>query len=180
MYDHPSQAILEKKNDHVLKLLRFENLKEFDLSLFLTPVMDQNSNASSASSVNGNGSQDSMVSAYQLAVQAQLLRWVTAMQNPYATQLQNSGVLQQPQHSNLSNEINGAFPRQLHSSFRHLGPIHANITDDVFRMIHPVGSSPDDDNLLAQALHDSATNGTSYRQAIEGLHGVRRVHNSLE
>jgi hypothetical protein len=133
--------------------------------------MDQNSNASSVFLANSNGSQDSTVSAYQLAVQSQLLRLVAAMQNPYATQ-NASGVLQQPQHSNLSNEIS-ASPMQLHSSFRHLDPIHANVTDDVFRMIHPVGSAPNDDNLLAQALHDSATNGTSYRQAIESLHGVR-------
>lgn len=39
----------------------------------------------------------------------------------------------------------------------------------------PVGSLPDDDSRLAQALHDSTNKGQTYKQAIEGLHGVCRV-----
>jgi hypothetical protein len=65
--------------------------------------------------------------------------------------------------------------------FNNSGPtLPVHVADDVFRMIHPVGSSPDDDRLLAQAIHDSVMNGQTYRQAIEGLHGVRRVYSVLD
>lgn len=37
---------------------------------------------------------------------------------------------------------------------------------------HPVGSLPDDDSRLAQALHRSIAQGKTYKQAIETLNGV--------
>jgi hypothetical protein len=137
--------------------------------------MDQNQNTSSASAANSNDSQDNTAPAYQLAIQSQLLQWIATMQNPYATQWQNSGFSQQPRHPNLPNGIASASPMQHYLSLDNLGSLPANVADNVFRMTHPVGSSPNDDSLLAQALHDSAKSGKTYRQAIEGLHGVRRV-----
>jgi len=46
---------------------------------------------------------------------------------------------------------------------------------DFLRMSTPVGSSPNDDTILAQALHESRQMGKTYRQALEGLHGVGRL-----
>ncbi|KAF9229127.1 hypothetical protein BS17DRAFT_689378 [Gyrodon lividus] len=46
------------------------------------------------------------------------------------------------------------------------------IMQDVLRLSTPVGSSPNDDTILAQALYESKQNGKTYRQALEGLHGV--------
>lgn len=43
---------------------------------------------------------------------------------------------------------------------------------EFLRLSTPVGQSPDDDTVLARALHDSKQNGKTYRQALEGLHGV--------
>ena len=43
---------------------------------------------------------------------------------------------------------------------------------EFLRLSTPVGQSPDDDTILAQALFDSKKNGKTYRQALEGLHGV--------
>lgn len=44
---------------------------------------------------------------------------------------------------------------------------------DYLRLTTPVGQSPNDDSILAQALFDSKQSGRTYRQALEGLHGVR-------
>jgi hypothetical protein len=145
--------------------------------------MDQDPNASSASLANtaAGAFQDNATPTYQMAMQAQIMQWVAAMQNPYATQLQNSSFPQQLQHPSLQNGIIGMSPTQQGSPLNHAGTtLPAMVTDDVFRMIYPVGSSPNDDSILAQALHDSAMGGKTYRQAIEGLHGVRRVHDSIE
>ncbi|KIJ21890.1 hypothetical protein PAXINDRAFT_173914 [Paxillus involutus ATCC 200175] len=46
------------------------------------------------------------------------------------------------------------------------------IMQDVLRLSTPVGSSSNDDTILAQALYESKQNGKTYRQALEGLHGV--------
>ena len=49
------------------------------------------------------------------------------------------------------------------------------IMQDFMRLSTPVGSSPNDDTILAQALHESKQSGKTYRQALEGLHGVSHV-----
>lgn len=49
------------------------------------------------------------------------------------------------------------------------------IMQDFLRLSTPVGSSSNDDTILAQALHDSRQTGKTYRQALEGLHGVGHV-----
>ncbi|KAG9314239.1 hypothetical protein JVU11DRAFT_5026 [Chiua virens] len=46
------------------------------------------------------------------------------------------------------------------------------IMQDFLRLSTPVGSSPNDDTILAQALHESKQTGKTYRQALEALHGV--------
>ncbi|KAG2044997.1 hypothetical protein BDR03DRAFT_848438 [Suillus americanus] len=43
---------------------------------------------------------------------------------------------------------------------------------DFLRLTIPVGQSPNDDSILAQALFDCKQSGKTYRQALEGLHGV--------
>ncbi|KAF8560227.1 hypothetical protein OG21DRAFT_1401960 [Imleria badia] len=43
---------------------------------------------------------------------------------------------------------------------------------DFLRLSTPVGASQNDDTILAQALHESRQSGRTYRQALEGLHGV--------
>lgn len=50
------------------------------------------------------------------------------------------------------------------------------IMQDFLRLSTPVGQSPNDDTILAQALYESKQNGKTYRQALEGLHGVRASH----
>ena len=49
----------------------------------------------------------------------------------------------------------------------------AQFLQDAVRLSAPVGSSTNDDELLAKALHDTKKNGLTYRRAIENLHGVR-------
>ena len=49
----------------------------------------------------------------------------------------------------------------------------AQFLQDAVRLSAPVGSSANDDELLAKALHDTKKNGLTYRRAIENLHGVR-------
>ncbi|KIJ68607.1 hypothetical protein HYDPIDRAFT_106819 [Hydnomerulius pinastri MD-312] len=46
------------------------------------------------------------------------------------------------------------------------------IMQDFLRLSTPVGQSPNDDTILAQALYESKRDGKTYRQALEGLHGV--------
>jgi hypothetical protein len=74
-----------------------------------------------------------------------------------------SAATQHPVHQNQQNM----------SGFNNLGFFPAQILQDALRMSAPVGSVPGDDNLLAQALHNSTKNGQTYRQAMEALHGVR-------
>ena len=50
---------------------------------------------------------------------------------------------------------------------------------DFLRLSTPVGSSPNDGTILAQALHESRQAGRTYRQALEGLHGVGHVSGHL-
>ncbi|KAF8445798.1 hypothetical protein L210DRAFT_992200 [Boletus edulis BED1] len=50
--------------------------------------------------------------------------------------------------------------------------IPQQIMQDFLRLSTPVGSSPNDDTTIAQALHESRQSGKTYRQALEGLHGV--------
>ena len=52
----------------------------------------------------------------------------------------------------------------------------AQFLQDAVRLSAPVGSSVNDDELLAKALHDTKKNGLTYRRAIEGLHGVRTTY----
>jgi hypothetical protein len=52
----------------------------------------------------------------------------------------------------------------------------AQFLQDAVRLSAPVGSSVNDDELLAKALHDTKKNGLTYRRAIESLHGVRTTY----
>ena len=96
---------------------------------------------------------------------------------------------QQPQPQQLQNMQNG------HHSMHHHPPVAAptntnamqqtfsipsvdlgipqQFVQDFLRLTTPVGQSPNDDSILAQALFESKQSGRTYRQALEGLHGVR-------
>lgn len=90
------------------------------------------------------------------------------VQLPSAPQMQAQGYPSLPQY----------FPNQSSSSFDFSSLIPQQIMQDFLRLSTPVGSSPNDDTILAQALHESRQTGKTYRQALEGLHGVRHVSTS--
>ncbi|KAG8219690.1 hypothetical protein J3R82DRAFT_645 [Butyriboletus roseoflavus] len=77
-------------------------------------------------------------------------------------QMQAQSYLNPPQyyqnHNSLPPDFSPMLPQQ--------------IMQDFLRLSTPVGSSPNDDTILAQALHESRQTGKTYRQALEGLHGV--------
>lgn len=43
---------------------------------------------------------------------------------------------------------------------------------EFLRLSTPVGQNPDDDAVLVRALRDGRQNGKTYKQALEGLHGI--------
>ncbi|KAG0696028.1 hypothetical protein DFH29DRAFT_952859 [Suillus ampliporus] len=53
------------------------------------------------------------------------------------------------------------------------------VMQDFYRLSAPVGQSPNDDSILAQALFNSKQSGRTYRQALEGLHGVNNHASNL-
>jgi hypothetical protein len=59
------------------------------------------------------------------------------------------------------------------AGFNNMGFVPNTVLQDALRLSAPVGSSPNDDVLLAQVLHDTLKNGFTYKRAIESLHGVR-------
>lgn len=81
------------------------------------------------------------------------------------SQVQAQGYQNPPQyyqnHSSSSFDLSSLVPQQ--------------IMQDFLRLSTPVGSSPNDDTILAQALLESRQTGKTYRQALEGLHGVGHV-----
>lgn len=83
----------------------------------------------------------------------------TIQQHPHVSTPQNMNTMQ---HAFPSPAVDLAFPQQF--------------VQDFLRLTIPVGQSPNDDSILAQALFDSKLSGRTYRQALEGLHGVRITH----
>ncbi|KAG2369471.1 hypothetical protein BDR07DRAFT_1477088 [Suillus spraguei] len=77
----------------------------------------------------------------------------------------NSNVLAAPN----GNSIQHAFPNP---SFDLASVVPQQFMQDFLRLTIPVGQSPNDDSILAQALFDCKQSGKTYRQALEGLHGV--------
>ncbi|KAG2120725.1 uncharacterized protein F5147DRAFT_563059 [Suillus discolor] len=67
------------------------------------------------------------------------------------------------------NSIQHAFPNP---SFDLASVVPQQLMQDFLRLTIPVGQSPNDDSILAQALFDCKQSGKTYRQALEGLHGV--------
>ncbi|KAG1757727.1 hypothetical protein EDB19DRAFT_1867070 [Suillus lakei] len=87
------------------------------------------------------------------------------MQNGHHTTQPNTNM---PASSNV-NPIQHAFPNP---SFDLASVVPQQLMQDFLRLTIPVGQSPNDDSILAQALFDCKQSGKTYRQALEGLHGV--------
>lgn len=49
------------------------------------------------------------------------------------------------------------------------------LLNDAIKLSSPVGSKPNDEELLIQALCESEKKGGSYLTALEGMHGVRNI-----
>jgi len=77
---------------------------------------------------------------------------------------------------------NGLLPNMnppMHNSFNgnnnnnpNMQFVPSQLLQEALRMSAPVGSSANDDNLLAQVLYETKKNGKTYKLAIESLHGV--------
>lgn len=65
--------------------------------------------------------------------------------------------------------ISSLFPQQ---SLDQASGFPQQFMQEVLRLSTPVGQSPNDDTILAQALYDGKRNGKTYKQVLEGLHGV--------
>ncbi|KAG1749851.1 uncharacterized protein EDB91DRAFT_1109985 [Suillus paluster] len=82
---------------------------------------------------------------------------------------------QHPQSINVptpatANSIQHALPNP---ALDHLVSVFPQqVMQDFYRLSAPVGQSPNDDSILTQALFQSKQSGKTYRQALEGLHGV--------
>ncbi|KAL4070813.1 hypothetical protein J3A83DRAFT_4245584 [Scleroderma citrinum] len=92
--------------------------------------------------------------------------------NPTAPSL-----LWQQSQQNSSNPVSTAHSQSFNvahapSPFDPASFMQQNLMQEFIRLSTPVGQSPDDDTILAQALFQSKQNGKTYRQALEGLHGV--------
>ncbi|KAF9244561.1 hypothetical protein BU15DRAFT_71533 [Melanogaster broomeanus] len=99
---------------------------------------------------------------------------------PTTTSWQQSHPVQQHTVSSQMPQIQPQgypMPPQLHQTQTSLpfdisSIVPQQIMQDFMRLSTPVGSSQNDDTILAQALSESRQNGKTYRQALEGLHGV--------
>ena len=88
-----------------------------------------------------------------------------------------------PQNPLLGLQQNGISSAQLLSALPQFqqGPNIAvqmamgQIMTDAFKMLVPVGSSPNDEELLVQALAESEGKGQTYRVALDALHGVSSI-----
>ncbi|KII93787.1 hypothetical protein PLICRDRAFT_171494 [Plicaturopsis crispa FD-325 SS-3] len=93
------------------------------------------------------------------------MHWTQQQQN-----VQNNG--------NIPGMNNGAqYPQQnMQGGLAALGAYAAmlppQIVQDALRLSAPVGTHPNDDELLVRVLRESALKGQTYRQAIEQLHAV--------
>lgn len=122
-----------------------------------------------------------------LAMQAQMF----GQQNPYASmllaQLQAQVAAsysqmphQSPSIMGMAAQHNSAFSQQQQqqpqaNGFNFNMIPGANVFGDLLKAFTPVGSLPNDEKLLAQALYESKGKGLTYKQALENLHGVRRT-----
>ncbi|OAX44388.1 hypothetical protein K503DRAFT_795460 [Rhizopogon vinicolor AM-OR11-026] len=114
--------------------------------------------------------------------------WPTNSHQPYPHQPHNHQWQQHQQHQQsmqnghhivphpsqvsahpTANTMQHAFPSP---AFDLANVVPPQFMQDFFRLTTPVGQSPNDDFILAQALFESKQSGRTYRQALEGLHGV--------
>ena len=108
--------------------------------------------------------------------QPQGMQWsspIPQSMNPFvaaAAQTQNSH-WSQPQQLQLSGAV--------HARAECIAPESMLPESGVYVDAIPIGRGADDDRL-AQALHDSTHKGQTYKQAIEGLHGVSRTRGFVD
>jgi hypothetical protein len=143
--------------------------------------MHSNADRRASGSNHGNGyppEPGSSTFPNQFAINTNGMQWSPQSPGfpPFPPSVQNNAwPQQQPQ---IPNGMPVGLPvsmQQAPQFNNNLGLLPANILQDVFRLSVPVGSSPNDDTLLVQALRDSAQKGQTYKQAIETLHGVRHA-----
>lgn len=109
--------------------------------------------------------------------------WSPISRQPYPHQPPNHQWQQHQQHQQTMQNGHHVVPQHPQASalptantMQHAFPSPAfdlALMQDFYRLQAPVGQSPNDDSILAQALFGSKQSGRTYRQALEGLHGVR-------
>lgn len=131
--------------------------------------------------------------SHAAALQAAQLQQLTAMfSNPLAALLSNASnngmqppaASHQPHqpHSFPSTQLNlglnaltltSLLGAQQQAQAQAVGGVNfGQLVADAVRLNTPVGTYPDDEELLVNALYESEMQGTTYRRALDGLHGV--------
>lgn len=118
-----------------------------------------------------NGSDPVSALAQALAAQQAFMLGQTTLANNISAQnslmsLQQNSLPSSPLHSLSS------IPQIQQASNFGLQMAMGQIMTDALKMIVPVGSSPNDEELLVQALVESEGKGQTYRSALDALHGV--------
>jgi predicted component of type VI protein secretion system len=112
-----------------------------------------------------------------LMQQLQGMQWIPPMSNmnPFftgAALMQNSPWSQSQQLP--PNGVIAVLPLQRNQSQQAGNALSTALGNGIYVDTTPVGSA-DDDPCLAKALYNSIDKGQTYKQAIEGLHGVSRT-----
>lgn len=162
-------------------LFLLQKKQHWSSSSHFIPTMNSSSNsgpsssyASSSTHANMNASRPpQLTNPFPLAAQTQGLQWGPAMsQNLHpliaiAAQMQNNAW--SPRIHPLMSQNHNSQTMPVFNTSAPMVPISS------MQDTSPVGSSTDDDFLLAQVLLHSTDKGQTHKQAIEGLHGVSQI-----
>ena len=119
----------------------------------------------------------------QAAMQAQAMATATMLgQNPMFSNMLGNPFMNQFSSQNPQSALTGMNPLQpnilgamLQQQQQQSAAAQFNVgqlLNDAIKLSSPIGSKPDDEELLIQALCASEKKNQSYRLALEGLHGV--------
>lgn len=77
-------------------------------------------------------------------------------------------------HQQMPNMGFPGFPGMQHPMFnqQNSGAGLMSVLTEALRLSSPIGSSPNDEEILVQTLYESESRGLTYRAALEGLQGV--------